>query len=356
LVREGWPARLLTGFGTFVDSSVLRAMQIVVERALIPDAENVSSLRTSAQPMLAPELQRDPRRFFDYPEVEPSRHAMQLRELRRLRGGSVARRNIESGYSPYASDAPTGRRSPLLFEHWRHTAGSSRGTLIALHGFTMGRPRFDAIALFASQWYERGLDVALVTLPYHGTRTPRDARFSGEHFAVPDVARLSEAVREAIWEIRLLQRVLREESGRPVGLLGLSLGGYLTALAAGLYDDLDFAIAMAAPVCIGDLAWGFFAQTRHAREGGEATLSHAELRRAFRVHSPLAHALRTPSERVMIVGGRGDRIVPPEHPAALWSHWEEPTIHWFSGSHLAPFGRGRIVRAIARHLKSLGIL
>jgi len=97
-------------------------------------------------------------------------------------------------------------------------------------------------------------------------------------------------------------------------------------------------------------------QTRHAREGGAAALSRVELRRSFRVHSPLAHPLRTPRERVLIVAGRGDRIVPPTHPAALWSHWGEPAIHWFSGSHLAPFGRGRIVNAIGKHLTSLGIL
>ena len=51
-----------------------------------------------------------------------------------------------------------------------------------------------------------------------------------------------------------------------------------------------------------------------------------------------------------------DELPPPEHPTALWRHWGEPAIHWFSGSHLAPFGRGRIVRAIVSHLESLDIL
>jgi hypothetical protein len=66
--------------------------------------------------------------------------------------------------------------------------------------------------------------------------------------------------------------------------------------------------------------------------------------------------LRVPKERAFIVAGRGDRVAPPEHPAALWEHWGEPGIHWFSGSHLAPFGRGRIVSAILRHFASVGIL
>jgi dienelactone hydrolase len=220
----------------------------------------------------------------------------------------------------------------------------------------MGRPRVDAMILMASQWYERGLDVVLVTLPYHGARTPADARFSGEHFAMPDVSRLSEAVREAVYEIRRVVHWRRDETGAPVGLLGLSLGGYLAALMGGLCDDLDFVIPIVPPVCIGDLAWGFFKHTQHYLEGGPAAISHDELRRAFRVHSPLAHPLRSAKEGVLIVAGRGDRVVPPEHPAALHRHWQKPDIYWFSGSHLAPFGRGRVVRRISRHLQSLRII
>lgn len=353
---EAWRGRVLTGIGAALDGSVLRAMQWVVERALIPDPENVGALRESARAMLDPELQRDPGRFFAYPGPEDAAGAPRSRVLRRIAGGRVRECRMATGYEAWPSGAGAASGSPMLFEHWRHDADAARGTVVLLHGFAMGRPRFDAFALFASQWYRRGLDVALLTLPYHGVRTPGEARFSGEHFATPDVTRMSEAVREAIWEIRLLTRWLRQESGRPVGLLGLSLGGYLTALAAALQSDLDFAIPMVPPVCIGDLAWGFFEQTRHAREGGAAALSRDELRRSFRVHSPLAHPLRTPRERVLIVAGRGDRIVPPSHPAALWTHWGEPAIHWFSGSHLAPFGRSRIVRAISRHLESLGVL
>lgn len=355
LEREPLGGRVLTGIGAAVDASLLRAMQLVVERALIPDPENVRRVRDSARALLEPELQRDPARFFDHPESTGEAGAFRSRVLRRVRGGRVRECRMVSGYQPRLAVENAAERSDVVFEHWRRD-GDTRGTILLLHGFTMGRPRFDAFALFANAWYRSGLDVALLTLPYHGVRRPRGARFSGEHFASPDVARLSEAVREAIFEISLVTRWLREQSGRPVGLLGLSLGGYLTALAASLLDDLDFAIPMAAPACIGDLAWGFFEQTRYAREGGAATLSREELRRSFRVHSPLAHTLRLPKERVLVVGGRGDRIVPPRHPAALWSHWGEPAIHWFSGSHLAPFGRGGIVRAVTKHLASLGIL
>ncbi len=162
-------------------------------------------------------------------------------------------------------------------------------------------------------------------------------------------------MRETIFEIRQLTHWLRQESDRPVGVIGISLGGYLAALSAALCEDLDFVVPIAPPVCIGDLAWRVLTRTRHYRQGRATALSEEELRNAFRVHSPLAHPLRVAKERVLIVAGRGDRIVPPEHPRALWRHWGEPGIHWFSGGHLTPFGRGRIAGAILRHLESIDI-
>jgi alpha-beta hydrolase superfamily lysophospholipase len=236
-----------------------------------------------------------------------------------------------------------------------HESQPPLATVLALHGFSMGYPRIDAIALFAAQCFREGFDVALLTLPFHGPRTPSDARFSGERFAMPHVARLNEAVRQAIYEIHVVTGWLRQQTAAPVGLLGLSLGGYLASLMAGLCDDLDFVIPMVPPVCLGDLAWRFFERSRRARRGAPA-YARDELRAMYRVHSPLAFPLRVPRERVLIIAGRGDRIVPPEHPHALWRHWGEPRIHWFSGSHLAPFGRDRIVAAAADHLARLGVL
>ena len=355
LPPEGWGDRLFTGIGTALDSAILRAMQLVVERALIPNPEDVDALRVSAQGVLAPELQDDPRRFFSFLDDPATPLRLQRRRRRRLAGGVAEDVRLESDYSPWSDEPGAADGGPILLEHWRHRPDPPRATVLALHGFTMGRPRFDAFALFASRWFESGLDVALLTLPHHGARTPAQSRFSGDRFAMPHVERLGEAVREAMYEIHLVTRWLREQSGAPVGVLGLSLGGYLAALAGGLCEDLDFVVPMVAPVCMGDLAWRFFTRTRHYRRGGEAAMSVDEMRRSFRIHSPLAHPRRVPRERVLIVAGRGDRIVPPEHPAALWRHWGEPEIHWFSGSHLAPFGRSRITSAILRHLESLGI-
>jgi pimeloyl-ACP methyl ester carboxylesterase len=360
LPSEPWSAWPFTQIGGALDGFVLGAMRLAVDAVVMPAPAEIPELRASAERFLRDDLQRDPARYFSFADARPRPRAIRDRLRRRLAGGMVLSRAIETDYRPYeptpGAEEPHPKEGRLFLEHWVHDRGRARPTVLAVHGFSMGQPRIDAVALFASQWFAAGLDVALLTLPYHGRRTPPGAKFSGEGFAAPNIARFSEAVRRSIYEMRLLVDWLRERNGGPVGLLGLSLGGYLSSLMAGLYDDLDFVIPMVPPVCIGDLAWRFLEQSRRHRSRDNPPISRDEMRAAYRVHSPLTYPLRLAKERVLIIAGRGDRIVPAEHPYALWRHWGEPAIHWFSGSHLAPFGRRRIFAAMKRHLRSLGVL
>lgn len=357
LPPEAWRDRVWTAVGTALDRAVVEAMRRVIDAAMMPAAEDLPGLRAAAAPFIGGGLWDTPRRYFEFLDRPADPVVSETRYRRRVRGGVVIGRRFAARYSPYTA-APARERhgDAILLEHWMHERKPPHATVLALHGFSMGQPRLDAFALFASQWFRRGLDVALLTLPYHGKRTPPKARFSGQRFAQANPAELNEAVRHAIYDAHVVRHWLREQTGLPVGLLGLSLGGYLVSLLAGLCDDLDFVMPMVAPVCMGDLAWRFVQRSR--RPHGDATLAytHDELRAMYRVHSPLTYSLRVPKDRVMIIAGRGDRIVPPEHPHALWAHWDKPRIHWFSGSHLAPFGRERIVAAATDHLEHLGIL
>jgi len=357
LPPEAWGDRVWTAVGTVLDHTVVEAMRRVIDTALMPATEELPGLRAAAAPFTGGPLWDAPRRFFGFLDAAADPLISETRYRRRIRDGVVIGRRFAGRYRPYINGAPSdGADDGILLEHWMHEREPPHGTVLALHGFSMGQPRVDAFALFASHWFRRGLDVALLTLPYHGARTPAKSRFSGQHFAEPNPAMLNEAVRRAAYDVHVVRSWLREQTGLPVGLLGLSLGGYLASLMAGLCDDLDFVVPIVPPVCMGDLAWRFFSRSRRRSQGTAPAYTHHELRAMYRVHSPLTYPLRVPKERVLIIAGRGDRIVPPEHPHALWQHWGEPRIHWFSGSHLAPFGRDRIVAAAVDHLKQLKIL
>ncbi|NND66186.1 MAG: hypothetical protein HKN19_01245 [Halioglobus sp.] len=349
---------LVTGFAAAADRAVMRTVALVVQRRILPRDVDLEMLRDSVRAMLDSDLASAPAEFFAVPAGNKTPPTARSVVRRRLDDGRVFARQITVAYRehPLLRDFGDDSNVDIHLQHWLHEQEQTRGTVVILHGFAMGWPAIDGFAQSAAAWYERGLDVVLLTLPEHGPRRPEGALFSGQNFTVPHAMRLAAAVRQAVFEILSVVKWLRERSQRPVGLMGMSLCGYLTSLAAGLSDDLDFAVPVVPPACMGDLAWRVYRDTGHYRAGADPVLNEANMRAAFYLHSPLAHPLRLPPERTLIVAGAGDRIVPPEHPTALWRHWQRPDILWLRGSHMAAVGNRRLVQGVTRHLERLAIL
>jgi dienelactone hydrolase len=348
----GWADVALTRVGRALDGALLAGMRLAFAEAIRPAGYDAGSLAASAVPYLDEALQREPRRFFAFLDDEPPPPAPRTIARRRIDRGEIALRELDSPYVPWHASpswlaCPENARMPV--QHWTHDGGRPRATVIALHGFTMGQSWIDARALMAAQWFARGFDVALPVLPFHGPRAPRGARYSGEAFASWDVRRLNEAVRQAVADVDRVRRWLVAEGRAPVGVLGLSLGGYLAALLAGLRTDLAFAVPLAPPLTLGWLPRRLFGF--RAPERRRTPVAGRLLQAAYRVHSPLAHPLAIPRDRTFIVGGLGDRVVPPKQVLALWRHWGRPATHWFSGGHTTPFGRTRIMARIEAHLR-----
>ena len=354
--------RLLTALAAAVDGFAVGTARLLVDRALMPAPDQVDTLRADARFYQQPLFADDPRRFFAFlterppvpdavlrPRRPPARHAERV-------GVTFA-----SPYRPvnpaYTAEHGAFRENHVVHvELWRHTHCRPRPTVIGLHGFGMGWPALDALALMAPGLFAAGLDVALLTLPLHGARAPRAGRFSGQLFAEANVPRVNESIAQGVHDLAALVAWLRARDGGPVGLVGLSLGGYLAALAAALLDDLDFVIPLVAPSCFGDLAHRFMAASRLYRGAAGAALSQEEFRSIYRVHSPLAHRPRLARERVLILAARGDRVVPAEHAVWLWAHWGRPRLVWFTGSHLVPFGRGQVLAEMLGFLDGLGVV
>ncbi len=356
---------LVTSLAALLDRSLMRTVTLVVEKRVLPRDADLDMLRESIHTMLDTGLNNRPQDFFRFVKKlesgsDSDSAGLHTIERRRIKGGRIYRRKLKSSYQHYQKltppDSSIEEDDTIQFEHWVHEPGLARGSVIVLHGFAMGWPVIDAVAMSASTWFKRGFNVILLTLPDHGPRRQAGALFSGQSYTVPHAVFLAAAVRQAIHEIFELKRWLREQSDQPVGLVGMSLGGYLASLCAGLSDDFEFLIPLVPPACMGDLAWRVYRDTGHHKAGPDETLTEDNMRAAFYIHSPLAHPRKIARERILIAAGAGDRIVPPEHPSALWEHWERPEIHWLRGSHMAPVANSSLMRVITQHLRKLEIL
>jgi dienelactone hydrolase len=209
--------------------------------------------------------------------------------------------------------------------------GPPRPWLVCLHGYRTGSP-LTGFFQFSPRWLHETLGVNLVlpVLPLHGPRASGwrsgDGMFSGE---ILDMVHLQA---QAIWDLRRLLAWLRARDGMPVGLYGLSLGGGIAALMAGLESELACVIAGMPMVDIMGLVHCHvpaFVRGLAERFG----ISFEHLAPLLRIVSPLAMAPRVSAERLFIFGGTADRLVPSGQVSALWQHWGKPRIEWHGGSH-----------------------
>jgi dienelactone hydrolase len=242
-----------------------------------------------------------------------------------------------------------------LTAHARHFTrpGSGRPTLVLLHGWGGGHYWIEERAFTVPYWLRQGFDVVLFQLPFHGRRLP-SGRVRGSLFPSPHVVRTNEAFGQAVWDLRALRGWL-EARGSTVGVMGMSLGGYTTAVWASVDPRLAFAVPWIPAVDMADLMWRHGEDSPARRQAIKAGVDAELLREVFASHAPLARPTLLAPERRMIVAGRGDLITPPDQAERLWKHWDECAIHWFPGGHLAQVGRSDAIRAVRRHLDQIAI-
>ena len=335
-----------------IDLSILRAMEWVWRSSgeAAPPARPAGLLERYA----GGRLRENPSAFFPAPPTprmevrdEGWDHGARIEHLRWNSGYRTWDASFQEEYDSYQANR-TARASCL----WQ--ADPSRPTLIGIHSWMAGGRHaqtriFPRDALFDAL----GFNLVRFTLPFHGARTPLQARFGGQLFPGRSPQRTNEGFGQTIWDLRGLVSYLLERGSGPVGVAGMSLGGYCAALLASFEPRLAFSVPIIPFVELAELMWSHGGkrvgpERLRAETGGE---SLEDLKALYAIHCPLEHAPVIPVERRMIIAGKGDRICFPEHVQRLWEHWDRPAIHWWAGSHVAQFGRSQAYQALGAFLK-----
>ncbi|MDQ3492827.1 MAG: prolyl oligopeptidase family serine peptidase [Chloroflexota bacterium] len=268
--------------------------------------------------------------------------------LRPLVDGSRSRETEHANLEYLSFAAPDGERVPALFARPRDVDDPTACILLG-HGLggdkesfqlyeILARAGFASLAIDARSHGER-LD--LVTLERLGTR-PRA---------------LERLLRETVIDQR---RAIDYLATRPecdlqrTGYLGISLGGFLGTLLAGVDERVQ------APILVASGAdWA----TLQGAEGMGLfgrDVSAAEMRRRTAVLEPIdpRHwAGRISPRPVLMIAGDADLVVPPASARALHAAAREPrTVLWYEGGHAVPSGPeaervfGRIALWLIEHL------
>jgi len=226
---------------------------------------------------------------------------------------------------------------------------------VVLHGHRMGEPRDLRLLGSKRLQHDLGVDVAHLVLPMHGPRGREGRRpFPGVD-PVANLLGMAQAVSDARTLLAWLRAHDTASHGLPIGVFGVSLGGHVAGLLAGLDDGLACVVA---GVPTSDLST-MLADTMRSRWGDETVAASHVLdeasRTLSRLVSPLAFVPLLPRDHLFIYGAVGDRLVTPQQALALWHHWDRPEILWLQGGHiLNNLGASR--RFVAKAFATSGVL
>jgi dienelactone hydrolase len=198
------------------------------------------------------------------------------------------------------------------------------------------------------EFFRLGINVSLFALPFHG---PRGHAFPPE-WPQQDTAFTIEGFRQAIWDLQIAIRAMREAGASHVGVVGMSLGGYTAALLATVTSDIDFLLSFIPIASIpdvmndNDLVPGSGDIQRTLYEGYREQLV------------PITPVCREPmieAKRVAIISGAFDRLATVQHGARLAAHFGTEHIQ-FPGAHIVQNRRAHAFREALEGFQEAGVL
>jgi dienelactone hydrolase len=181
---------------------------------------------------------------------------------------------------------------------------------------------------------ENGVAALYVPMAYYGERRPK----SDPHLKafMDDPVRTLDALRQTVMDIRRAKAILAgrvEVDSKHVGITGISLGGIMTSLAAGVDGGFDRVVPILAG---GDLA----AMVFHARETRsirakleEKGVSKEQLETMLAPVEPLNFASRIDTGRCLMINAAQDEVIPRDCTDALNKAIRSPQILWAPAGH-----------------------
>lgn len=216
----------------------------------------------------------------------------------------------------------------------RPASARDRPRLLYLHGYMQPETVLEEVALLATMALRLDVEVIQLQPPYHGRRSPRGMTLGGEFYWTADLVRSIEALRQNLLDARTLLGWLLAEDPRPVGLMGLSLGGALTLALTCLDARFAFSVPviahmdLAAMVADAPVLAGMRRDLRRFGWSLDDFRGFVSRLGWYRLQPQL------PPDRIHVFAASDDRFFDPALVADMWERWDRPDIRWYPSSHM----------------------
>lgn len=181
---------------------------------------------------------------------------------------------------------------------------------------------------------EGGVAAMYVPMAYYGQRRPKE----DPHFRIfdKDPVRAVDAIRQTVMDIRRAKSILESQPNidpKHISITGISLGGIMTSLAAGVDGTFDRVVPILAG---GDIASLVFStpETRRLRaELIKKGITPEQLEKALACIEPLNFASRIDPSRCLMINAARDEVIPKLATDLLAKAIGSPELLWAPAGH-----------------------
>lgn len=199
---------------------------------------------------------------------------------------------------------------------------------------------------------KNGFDCYIFVLPYHHKRTPEGYK-NGELFLSTDLFLSGSALLQSIKEIRTLADFCE---GERVGIVGVSLGGFLTHILMGVDNRFKAGIAISSGGNLNRILWEGFvgiAIKRLLRKSGVTDSDYLKILERFKTFiedaindnwrkpdfpwfliDPLTYAHLNQPRNIVMFNGIIDPVIPMKAVLELWDAMGKPKLFLIPAGHL----------------------
>lgn len=222
--------------------------------------------------------------------------------------------------------------------------GAPRPWVVWVHGAEQGRID-DLFAFRAGHLHhDLGLNVVMPVLPQHGPR--RDLGRSWPGF---DLLGNIATMMRAVSDVRAVIGWVEQQDPVSVAVVGMSLGGPVAALTAGLDDRVDSVVAIVPMLDAHATIAHHTAKTGGRGKKLAALLRSDPVKAVGTVVDPTALSPHAPPDRRLVVAALGDRMTSVRAAQRLHGRWGGQ-VHWHAGGHIGHLISGDVKAALDEFL------
>lgn len=204
--------------------------------------------------------------------------------------------------------------------------------VIIMHGYGGDK---NGLQILAPAFAMRGIATLAIDAEYHG-----DRKQPGNDILSTYIYRNRDALVQTVIDLRRAVDFLQsrqEIDGKRIGYIGLSMGGILGGIVAGVDERIQAPILIVAG---GD--WGYlFSTSQHPtamqlrEKNPELFKSAQKMNEVMGVVEPVNWVARISPRPLLMINGKDDQIVPKECTERLFAAAKEPKeIVWLEGGHM----------------------